>query len=225
MDWPAYTCSCNTHVTMDQQRAAHRRLHALAEQLRGGAATIAETVHPSDAGGDAAQPVGCTDGDACISACDCSGGSGPSTSGAGGEAYATATGRPSSYARVHGEVSRRQAVWRRIDTLQKEALHEVKYEKSLGEGIARVSRACRTPVRSEGGGEVALPSGARSPPCCRPPTNPLVTWCLADHHQPPREAKRLYAQDRCACRTARGRGQALGWRTSEGAGALRDSPL
>lgn len=53
--------------------------------------------------------------------------------------YATATGRPSSYARVHGEVSRAPANWRRIDTVAKEQLREVKYEKAVGEGIAKVS--------------------------------------------------------------------------------------
>lgn len=52
--------------------------------------------------------------------------------------YATATGRPSSYARVHGEVSRAPARWRRIDTVVKEQLREVKYEKAVGEGIAKV---------------------------------------------------------------------------------------
>lgn len=56
--------------------------------------------------------------------------------------YATATGQPSSYARVHGEVSRAPARWRRIDTVAKEQLREVKYEKAIGEGIAKVgSRA------------------------------------------------------------------------------------
>lgn len=55
----------------------------------------------------------------------------------GSSSYATATGQPSSYARVHGEVSRAPAVWRRIDCVAKERLEEVKYEKS-DEGIAKV---------------------------------------------------------------------------------------
>ncbi|EFN52039.1 hypothetical protein CHLNCDRAFT_139232 [Chlorella variabilis] len=71
------------------------------------------------------------------SQCGCSGHSagsdGASTS------YASATGRPSSYARVHGEVSRAPAQWRRIDTVAKEELREVRYEKAVGEGIAKVT--------------------------------------------------------------------------------------
>lgn len=55
----------------------------------------------------------------------------------GGSSYATATGSPSSYARVHGEVSRAPTVWKRIETVAKEGLEEVKYEKST-EGIAKV---------------------------------------------------------------------------------------
>jgi hypothetical protein len=51
--------------------------------------------------------------------------------------YASATGAPSSYARVHGEVSRAPAVWHRIDSVAKEQLQDVKYEKSP-EGIAKV---------------------------------------------------------------------------------------
>lgn len=55
--------------------------------------------------------------------------------------YASATGRPSSYARVHGEVSRAPARWRRIDVVAKEQLREVRYEKAEGEGIAKVGGA------------------------------------------------------------------------------------
>lgn len=53
-------------------------------------------------------------------------------------AYATATGRPTSYARVHGVVSRAPAVWRSVPSVQREQLTEVKYEKAVGEGIAKV---------------------------------------------------------------------------------------
>lgn len=63
-----------------------------------------------------------------LSPCDTAGGS---------SSYATATGQPSSYARVHGEVSRAPAVWRRIDSVAKERLEEVRYEKA-DEGIAKV---------------------------------------------------------------------------------------
>lgn len=52
-------------------------------------------------------------------------------------AYATATGQPSSYERVHGEVSREPAVWRCIKSVAKERLEEVNYEKS-DDGIAKV---------------------------------------------------------------------------------------
>jgi hypothetical protein len=55
-----------------------------------------------------------------------------------GSSYATATGQPSSYARVHGEVSREPAVWRCIESVHKERLEEVKYGKS-DEGIAKVT--------------------------------------------------------------------------------------
>lgn len=52
--------------------------------------------------------------------------------------YASATGQPSSYARVHGEVSKSPVQWRLIPSVSKETLQEVKYEKSIGEGIAKV---------------------------------------------------------------------------------------
>ena len=60
------------------------------------------------------------------------------TAAPGGSTYATATGQPSSYARVHGEVSTTPVTWRSIHSVSKETLHEVKYEKSIGEGIAKV---------------------------------------------------------------------------------------
>ncbi|GAB4823048.1 hypothetical protein N2152v2_010094 [Parachlorella kessleri] len=56
-----------------------------------------------------------------------------------GSSYATATGRPTTYARVHGQVSRAPATWRRIDTVQNWQLEEIKYEKAEGEGIAKVT--------------------------------------------------------------------------------------
>jgi naphthoate synthase len=51
--------------------------------------------------------------------------------------YASATGTPSSYARVHGQVSREPAKWREIQHVAKEQLEEVKYAKSE-DGIAKV---------------------------------------------------------------------------------------
>ncbi len=52
--------------------------------------------------------------------------------------FASATGSPSSYARIHGEASRMPARWRRIEVVAKEQLQDVKYEKAEGEGIAKV---------------------------------------------------------------------------------------
>lgn len=52
--------------------------------------------------------------------------------------HASVDGRPSSYARVHGDVSRAPAVWQSIKTVAKEHLEDVKYEKAQGEGIAKV---------------------------------------------------------------------------------------
>lgn len=64
--------------------------------------------------------------------------------GGASSSYASATGSPTSYARVHGEVSRAPANWERIPNVYKELLEEVKYDKA--EGIAKVSslelRAC-----------------------------------------------------------------------------------
>jgi hypothetical protein len=57
----------------------------------------------------------------------------------GSSTYASATGQPSSYARVHGEVSQTPVQWRSITSVSKETLEEVKYEKAVGEGIAKVS--------------------------------------------------------------------------------------
>lgn len=70
-----------------------------------------------------------------------SAGAGPSSSAAAKPSYASATGRPTSYARVHGEVSRAPAAWRRVESVAREALQEVIYEKAEGEGIAKVGGA------------------------------------------------------------------------------------
>ena len=50
--------------------------------------------------------------------------------------FASATGSPSSYARIHGEASRAPADWKRLLIVAKEELVDVKYEKA--EGIAKV---------------------------------------------------------------------------------------
>lgn len=65
---------------------------------------------------------------------DCAGRSSDRSS----EIYASATGRPNSYARIHGDVSRRPAQWKNITTAQKETLQEILYHKAHGEGIAKV---------------------------------------------------------------------------------------
>lgn len=56
--------------------------------------------------------------------------------------YASATGSPPSYARVHGQVSRAPANWREIQVVARERLEEVKYAKS-DEGIAKVGNCGR----------------------------------------------------------------------------------
>ena len=59
-----------------------------------------------------------------------------STAAAGGGALAS-----SSYARVHGEVSRQQASWRDIESVARDTLQEVLYQKADADGIARVGPA------------------------------------------------------------------------------------
>eukprot|EP00798_Chlamydomonas_sp_ICE-L_P022404 gene22404-29515_t len=51
--------------------------------------------------------------------------------------YATATGSPSSYARIHGEVSREPVGWTRTESVSMEKLTDVLYDK--GEGIAKIT--------------------------------------------------------------------------------------
>jgi hypothetical protein len=53
-------------------------------------------------------------------------------------AAAASGGASSSYARIHGEVSRAPAVWRNIPSVAREVLQEVSFEKADGDGIARV---------------------------------------------------------------------------------------
>jgi hypothetical protein len=56
---------------------------------------------------------------------------------AASQPYASATGKPTKYARIHGEVSRKPAVWRTAAVPGPE-LEDVLYEKAEGEGIAKV---------------------------------------------------------------------------------------
>jgi hypothetical protein len=53
-------------------------------------------------------------------------------------AAAASGGASSSYARIHGEVSRAPAVWRNIPSVAREVLQEVLFEKADSDGIARV---------------------------------------------------------------------------------------
>ncbi|KAL3142336.1 hypothetical protein ABBQ38_002676 [Trebouxia sp. C0009 RCD-2024] len=55
------------------------------------------------------------------------------------QAHDTAAAAPSSYARVHGAVSRKAASWTNIPAVQKQSLSEVIYEKVEGEGIAKIT--------------------------------------------------------------------------------------
>lgn len=103
-----------------------RRLHVLAMQLA-----------PSGSGAPPSGPVP-------LARQPCA----ASTSGAAGSShgdrwqhqapYASATGQPNSYARVHGEVPRAPATWRSVPVVNREELTDVKYDKAVGEGIAKV---------------------------------------------------------------------------------------
>jgi hypothetical protein len=74
---------------------------------------------------------------------DCAGRSSDRSS----EIYASATGRPNSYARIHGDVSRHPAQWKNITTVQKETLQETLYHKAHGEGIAKVRHTNYNPIQ------------------------------------------------------------------------------
>jgi hypothetical protein len=60
--------------------------------------------------------------------------------------YASADGKPSTYARVHGPVSCAPAVWRAVPSVAKEQLTDVLYQKSVREGIAKVSKTRQSRV-------------------------------------------------------------------------------
>ena len=51
--------------------------------------------------------------------------------------YKSISGKPNSYAKVHGEVSRKPAQWEAISSVQGEKLEDLEYHKA--EGIAKVS--------------------------------------------------------------------------------------
>eukprot|EP00877_Chromochloris_zofingiensis_P015125 jgi/Chrzof1/9867/Cz04g19010.t1_ECHID[v5.2] len=82
--------------------------------------------------------------------------------------HASVDGRPSSYARVHGDVSRAPAVWQSIKTVAKEHLEDVKYEKAQGEGIAKIT--------------INRPEKRNA---FRPRTVMEMSWCFADARDDP----------------------------------------
>jgi len=51
---------------------------------------------------------------------------------------ASATGKPSSYSKIHGSVSNKKAEWLDISSVGGKALLEVIYQKSRDEGMAKV---------------------------------------------------------------------------------------
>jgi hypothetical protein len=84
-----------------------------------------------------------------------------STSGSGSgrgsnSTFASATGRPTSYARVHGEPSRAPAQWRQVRSVAKEELQDVLYSKAIGEGIDKVRTGGAPPAPYQGGGACRL---------------------------------------------------------------------
>lgn len=127
-----------------------RRVHAIARHL----------VPPMEG----APPPG-----ACITTASCS--SNDATATHVKPTYASVTGQPSSYARVHGQVSTAPVQWRRIERIGQHTLEEVLYDK--GEGMAKVSGTLRC-------------------------TNNTI-WST-DHHQPAAQAQRIHAADRYVAR-------------------------
>jgi len=76
--------------------------------------------------------------------------------------YASATGRPTSYAKVHGEVSRSPADWQPAFIPQGE-LQDVLYHKAKGEAIAKIT--INRPERRN---------------AFRPRTVQEIIWCMED---------------------------------------------
>ena len=103
---------------MHDGEAANRRLQVLSLQLGASASSSSSPSHPSNA-------VGAHPSVIFMSSC------------AASSSYASATGTPTSYARIHGEVSRAPAAWKRISTVAREELTDVFYDKA--EGIAKVT--------------------------------------------------------------------------------------
>lgn len=111
--------------------SAQRRLQVLGQQLAppepaeaeaAGEVQLATVVRRQDTAGEAS-----TSG-------------GPAAQAAAPHYYASIDGRPNSYARTHGAVSRAPAIWRNVPVVAREELTDVKYEKAEGEGVAKVGR-------------------------------------------------------------------------------------
>ncbi|KAI8476481.1 MAG: ClpP/crotonase-like domain-containing protein [Monoraphidium minutum] len=95
-------------------------------------------------------------------------GTSASTSGPSSSNFATATGSPSSYARVHGEPSRAPAAWREITSVARETLQDVLYHKAAGEGIAKIT--------------INRPEKRNA---FRPRTVMEMSWCFSDARDDP----------------------------------------
>lgn len=144
--------------------ASHRRLSVLSGQLAPSPCSGADLATISPAGPHPALsrgPAAASDG--------------ASTSygnPVAGSAYASATGAPTSYARVHGEPSRAPAAWRAVPSVAREALTDVLYHKADGEGIAKV-RGAGGRGRGAGGGPAV---GAGAPTRTRGHSPALLPW-------------------------------------------------
>lgn len=103
----------------------------------------------------------------------------PTSATAASTSYASIDGRPSSYARVHGDVSRAPAAWRRIPVVAKEQLQEVLYDKA--EGIAKVGYVHQGSCQPES--------------TCKSANNEAL-FTFADHHQPPTQAQCIHTTHR-----------------------------
>jgi naphthoate synthase len=112
--------------------------------------------------------------------------------------YASATGAPTSYARVHGEPSRAPAQWREITSVGREQLTDVRYHKAA-EGIAKIT--------------INRPEKRNA---FRPRTVTELGWCFADARDDPSVGVVLLtgAGDEAFCsggdQSVRGRGGYVG---------------
>ena len=180
-------------VTTAMEGSWTRRVGALARHL-GDTPHAPQPLRAQATAGGGAAPS--------CSHCGCSCGDGRE---GGGGYHASATGEPTSYERVHGSPSRAPARWRRLHSVAREELREVKYEKAEGEGIAKASWG--------GGRRACVPA---PPPHAAPPTPPTLS------HRSPSTARRSATRSPRA-QVLRG-GGAQRWGASEWAGGLGRPP-